>query len=217
MATLTENPALAGSDIFGAAKGGLADIQPKDAQLLETTTIESLRSIQHKDVNGNAISKSIDCAQRVAILTCCSADPDLSNPTRPRMERPLDTIRSFEKAIDSGYKRRSSMMRGGMCSSHSLGPTKSDRFSQSRTSKTTQAIAERAAMVVSILAAHTINVCTMPTKVLPQGTTTVLATADTRAKAAEEEEEDITATAVVQTAMLMAGKADLSDNDTAIA
>jgi len=35
------------------------------------------------------------------------ADPDLSNPTRPRMERPLDTIRSFEAAIDSGYKRRS--------------------------------------------------------------------------------------------------------------
>jgi hypothetical protein len=29
------------------------------------------------------------------------------------MERPLDTIRSFEKAIDNGYKRRSSMMRGG--------------------------------------------------------------------------------------------------------
>jgi len=29
------------------------------------------------------------------------------------MERPLDTIRSFEKAIDAGYKRRSSMMRGG--------------------------------------------------------------------------------------------------------
>lgn len=47
------------------------------------------------------------------------ADPDLSNPTRPRMERPLDTIRSFEKAIDAGYKRRSSMMRGG-ASLHSL-------------------------------------------------------------------------------------------------
>jgi hypothetical protein len=44
------------------------------------------------------------------------ADPDLSNPTRPRLERPLDTIRSFEKAIDAGYKRRSSMMRGGASS-----------------------------------------------------------------------------------------------------
>lgn len=41
------------------------------------------------------------------------ADPDLSNPTRPRLERPLDTIRSFEKAIDNGYKRRNSMMRAG--------------------------------------------------------------------------------------------------------
>lgn len=34
-------------------------------------------------------------------------EPDLSNPTRPRWERPLDTIRSFEKAIDGGYTRRS--------------------------------------------------------------------------------------------------------------
>ncbi|KAM0709139.1 hypothetical protein Q7P35_003175 [Cladosporium inversicolor] len=70
-------------------------VQPSDAQLLEQTTIASLRGTQHLDINGNPIT-----------------DPDLSNPTRPRMERPLDTIRSFEKAIDAGYKRRSSMMRG---------------------------------------------------------------------------------------------------------
>ncbi|EME79149.1 uncharacterized protein MYCFIDRAFT_87432 [Pseudocercospora fijiensis CIRAD86] len=50
--------------------------------------------IQHKDAYGNPIT-----------------DPDLANPTRPRMERPLDTIRSFEAAIDSGYKRRSTFMR----------------------------------------------------------------------------------------------------------
>ncbi|KAH6895203.1 hypothetical protein B0T10DRAFT_210281 [Thelonectria olida] len=49
-----------------------------------------LRSIQHKDVFGNAIS-----------------DPDRSNPTRNRWERPLDTIRSFEAAIDGGYARKS--------------------------------------------------------------------------------------------------------------
>ncbi|KAK6431509.1 hypothetical protein LTR95_012333 [Oleoguttula sp. CCFEE 5521] len=73
----------------------ITEAQPGDAQLLEQATIESLRNVQHKDANGNVIT-----------------DPDLSNPTRPRMERPLDTIRSFEKAIDSGYKRRSSMMRG---------------------------------------------------------------------------------------------------------
>lgn len=29
-----------------------------------------------------------------------TADPDLSNPTRNRLERPLDTIRSFESAIE---------------------------------------------------------------------------------------------------------------------
>lgn len=35
------------------------------------------------------------------------ADPDKSNPTRNRWERPLDTIRSFEAAIDGGYRRKS--------------------------------------------------------------------------------------------------------------
>jgi hypothetical protein len=36
-----------------------------------------------------------------------TADPDKSNPTRSRWERPLDTIRSFEAAIDGGYSRKS--------------------------------------------------------------------------------------------------------------
>ncbi|KAI0427383.1 hypothetical protein F5Y09DRAFT_350506 [Xylaria sp. FL1042] len=50
----------------------------------------ALRSIQHRDVHGNPIT-----------------DPDRSNPTRSRWERPLDTIRSFEAAIDGGYNRKS--------------------------------------------------------------------------------------------------------------
>ncbi|GAB7334209.1 hypothetical protein MBLNU13_g06264t2 [Cladosporium sp. NU13] len=84
-------------NLEGVTSQSLANpvVQPSDAQLLEQTTIVSLRSTQHLDVNGNPIT-----------------DPDLSNPTRPRLERPLDTIRSFERAIDAGYKRRSSMMRG---------------------------------------------------------------------------------------------------------
>ena len=41
-----------------------------------------------------------------------TADPDLSNPTRARMERPLDTIRSFEAAIDGSYSRRASFRAG---------------------------------------------------------------------------------------------------------
>ena len=41
----------------------------------------------------------------------CTADPDHSNPTRPRLERPLDTIRSFEAAID-GHNRRQSFRTG---------------------------------------------------------------------------------------------------------
>ncbi|KAI0863244.1 hypothetical protein F4860DRAFT_502038 [Xylaria cubensis] len=50
----------------------------------------ALRAIQHRDSQGNPI-----------------ADPDRSNPTRSRWERPLDTIRGFEAAIDGGYNRKS--------------------------------------------------------------------------------------------------------------
>lgn len=57
--------------------------------------LKPLSSIQHKDANGNPI-----------------ADPDRSNPTRSRWERPLDTIRSFEAAIDGGYDRKSVLIRG---------------------------------------------------------------------------------------------------------
>ncbi|KAJ6035749.1 hypothetical protein N7540_000028 [Penicillium herquei] len=64
----------------------LYEAQPMDNQPGSQTF--SLRSIQHKDLNGNIIS-----------------DPDLCNPTRSRLERPLDTIRSFEAAIDAHHKR----------------------------------------------------------------------------------------------------------------
>ena len=47
-----------------------------------------------------------------AVANTCTADPDRSNPTRPRMERPLDTIRSFEAAIDGSYSRRASFRAG---------------------------------------------------------------------------------------------------------
>lgn len=43
------------------------------------------------------------------------ADPDLSNPTRPRLERPLDTIRSFEAAINGSYNNnRASYVKTGI-------------------------------------------------------------------------------------------------------
>ncbi|KAF2874914.1 hypothetical protein BDV95DRAFT_603698 [Massariosphaeria phaeospora] len=64
------------------------------AAALEKPTLQSLREFQHTDRNGVAI-----------------AEPDLSNPTRSRWERPLDTIRSFEAAIDTEYRRRASTMR----------------------------------------------------------------------------------------------------------
>ncbi|KAL3419024.1 hypothetical protein PVAG01_09245 [Phlyctema vagabunda] len=56
------------------------------------SSLASIRDIQHRDAEGNPI-----------------ADPDRSNPTRSRWERPLDTIRSFEAAIDGNYSRKSYM------------------------------------------------------------------------------------------------------------
>ncbi|KAL1968287.1 hypothetical protein VTN77DRAFT_2122 [Rasamsonia byssochlamydoides] len=59
------------------------------AVALEKSNLVSLRSMQHKDQYGNIIT-----------------DPDISNPTRPRYERPLETIRSFEAAIEGSYNSR---------------------------------------------------------------------------------------------------------------
>ncbi|KLJ12518.1 hypothetical protein EMPG_12455 [Blastomyces silverae] len=72
----------------------IQELQPS-AVALQKSNLESLRSVQHKDIYGNPI-----------------IDPDLSNPTRHRLERPLDTIRSFEAAIDGSYiNRRGSFAR----------------------------------------------------------------------------------------------------------
>ncbi|KAK2865323.1 hypothetical protein FQN49_003696 [Arthroderma sp. PD_2] len=56
---------------------------------LQESSLGQLRGVQHKDRFGNIIT-----------------EPDLSNPTRYRFERPLDTIKSFEAAIDGTYGGR---------------------------------------------------------------------------------------------------------------
>jgi hypothetical protein len=66
----------------------MSEAQPM-AVALEQSTLGSLRAMQHKDRFGQIIT-----------------DPDLSNPTRPRFERPLETIRSFEAAIEGTYSSR---------------------------------------------------------------------------------------------------------------
>jgi len=53
-----------------------------------STSLEPIRGLQYRDKHGNPIT-----------------EPDRSNPTRDRWERPLDTIRSFEAAIDGGYRK----------------------------------------------------------------------------------------------------------------
>ncbi|MCJ1426021.1 hypothetical protein MMC29_003923 [Sticta canariensis] len=63
--------------------------EAQPATAVEQVTLESIRAIQHRDANGDIIT-----------------DPDRSNPTRPRFERPLDTIRSFEAAINGAYDKR---------------------------------------------------------------------------------------------------------------
>lgn len=79
------------------------------------SNLGSLRAYPHKDQFGNIISSSplLSCLPMLA--NPLAADPDLSNPTRPRLERPLDTIRSFEKAIyGSSSDNRRSYARTGM-------------------------------------------------------------------------------------------------------
>lgn len=71
----------------------MSEEEPASVAVGQSSNLESLRSIQHRDQNGNLI-----------------VDPDRSNPTRNRWERPLDTIRSFEAAIDGSYARRSYRM-----------------------------------------------------------------------------------------------------------
>ncbi|KAL3478291.1 hypothetical protein BJX99DRAFT_256616 [Aspergillus californicus] len=62
-----------------------ASLSGKSDELLAPGEIPvSLSAIQHVDRQGKVI-----------------ADPDRSNPTRPRLERPLETLRGFEAAINA--------------------------------------------------------------------------------------------------------------------
>lgn len=70
------------------------EAEPSAIAAQSKNNLQNLRSLQHKDLTGNIIT-----------------DPDLSNPTRWREERPLATILAFEAAIDGGY--RSSMVNSG--------------------------------------------------------------------------------------------------------
>jgi len=66
----------------------MTELQPY--QVNQETDTQPLSHFAYKDVWGNDIK-----------------EPDLTNPTRHRFERPLDTIRSFQESIDRQYRRNS--------------------------------------------------------------------------------------------------------------
>jgi hypothetical protein len=77
------------------------------------SSLAPIRAIQHRDNQGNPIGWFIqNCIHTSVLIHSATADPDRSNPTRSRWERPLDTIRSFEAAIDGNYSRKSYMRSG---------------------------------------------------------------------------------------------------------
>ncbi|ROW16280.1 hypothetical protein VPNG_01878 [Cytospora leucostoma] len=63
------------------------EAEPSAIAAQSKNLLQNLRALQHKDINGNVIT-----------------DPDVSNPTRWREERPLATILAFEAAIDGNYR-----------------------------------------------------------------------------------------------------------------
>ncbi|KAL2112500.1 hypothetical protein VUR80DRAFT_7353 [Thermomyces stellatus] len=71
------------------------EAEPSAVAAGERSSLAPLRAIQHRDVFGNPI-----------------VEPDRSNPTRNRWERPLDTIRSFEAAIEGPYAQRAIARQG---------------------------------------------------------------------------------------------------------
>ncbi|KAK1752369.1 meiotically up-regulated gene 9 protein [Echria macrotheca] len=97
------------------------EAEPAEVAAQVKSSLAPLRSIQHKDAFGNPI-----------------ADPDRSNPTRSRWERPLDTIRSFEAAIDGGYTSRRSMLRSD-AESVSWGNNRRSSYYASMSSRVTSA------------------------------------------------------------------------------
>ncbi|KAI9784752.1 MAG: hypothetical protein M1839_001482 [Geoglossum umbratile] len=75
---------------FGPNQDPTRAISEDEPFAVSQNNTTNIRALPHKDQFGNLI-----------------VEPDRSNPTRPRWERPLDTIRSFEAAIDNEYKRKS--------------------------------------------------------------------------------------------------------------
>lgn len=88
------------------------EAQPS-AVALEVSNLDDLRIGTHMDFQGNLIT-----------------DPDRSNPTRPRLERPLDTIRSFQMAAEATYSNRRSTYSGSRpASQNDFNPSSQNRRS----------------------------------------------------------------------------------------
>ncbi|KAH8885047.1 hypothetical protein GQ53DRAFT_366541 [Thozetella sp. PMI_491] len=84
----------------------ISEMEPAAVAAGVRSSLASVRDIQHRDQTGQLIT-----------------EPDRSNPTRWRFERPLATINSFQEAIESGYARESVYSRR-----HSTAPGTAERF-----------------------------------------------------------------------------------------
>ena len=99
------------------------------AVALEESTLENIAEVQHRDRFGNVISESCYHYSIAHRLTAILVDPDRSNPTRPRLERPLDTIRAFERAAEATHSGRRSTYSGRPGSQVGYDPSQSRRSS----------------------------------------------------------------------------------------
>ncbi|KAM3086639.1 hypothetical protein ACMFMF_000585 [Clarireedia jacksonii] len=102
--------------LHGKADPSMAMMEAEPSAVAnEASSLASIRALQHKDSQGNPIGSLVHFSTMClfyALTDCFStADPDRSNPTRSRWERPLDTIRAFEAAIDGNYTSRKSYIR----------------------------------------------------------------------------------------------------------
>ncbi|KAA8892862.1 hypothetical protein FN846DRAFT_609193 [Sphaerosporella brunnea] len=92
--------------LFGKSTKNKQESKERKVALKSLKHLEKKRSRSYKMTTSVDPSKAINELQPWQdIYGRPIAEPDLTNPTRSRWERPLDTIRSFQESIDRGYRQ----------------------------------------------------------------------------------------------------------------